>query len=288
VNTCLQEVQDILSSLSSDEDASEDYMETLESIYKQVLSLANSKYGSAYMYAGNQSDAVPFSNSVEVSGGASSDILFDLAGEASDLTIEIADSTGTVVRTLTVTGGEEGTNTITWDGRDDDGNLLADGDYTFTVSAANEDGDAVASYPTYRGDEGGKIVRTGEGGTMTLNNDGGEIFSEALKVLSRVMTALDSTDDSTAVLSGLYEDLDDVISGIEAEQVTLANQNSQLENSADRLDQLTEFITERLADLEDADTTEAAVELEAQETAYEVTLEATATILNMPKLSDYL
>jgi len=285
VNTLLQDAQEIIVSLSSaDEGASEDYATELESIYDQIMSYANSMYGSGYMYSGNQSDTAPFSNSVDVSGGTASNILFDLAGAASDMTIEITDSTGTVARTLTATSGVGGTNTITWDGRDDGGNTLADGSYTFTVTAANGS-DAVAAYPSYRGDEGGKKIITGQNSVVTIDNNGGSIFSDALCTLSVVITALNNDAD---LPSDLTNSLQAAIDGITSEQVTLANINAQLENSGDRLTQLTTYINGRISDLEVGDTTLAATELTAQETDYETTLKAVADVLQMPKLADYL
>lgn len=289
VYSLLQEADELFTSQSStDADSSVDYSGELQSIYDQVFSYANSMYGSTYMYSGNQCDNLPFSNSVEVSGGTPADILFDLAAAASDVTIEITDSTGAVVRTLAVTNGVEGTNTIQWDGCDDDGNTLADGDYDFAVSASDTNGNAVASFPSYRGDEGGKVVITGEGGTMTLNNNGGEIFSKALKVLSQTVTAVENTGSGVDLSSDLGDALKEALSQIKTEEVKLANMSSQLDTAYSRLDQLTEYLTERVSDLETGSTAQAVIELEAQQTAYETTLEAAAQVLKMPKLSDFL
>lgn len=288
VNSLLQEAQDVLSSLSTG-DAGTSASEELGNIYEQVLSLVNSRYGSGYRYSGNHSATIPYSNNVEVSGGVSSDIMFDLAADASEVTVEITDSTGAIVRTLTTTsGGVEGTNTITWDGCNEDGNLLSDGDYGFTVSASDEEGNAVASYPSYRGDEGGKEIIIGENSIVTLNNDGSKIFGNALKTLSQAITALKDTGTDSTVISDLSASLEDASSQIEADQVILSNKNSLLENSTSRLDELKTYVNGRISDTEVGSTERAAVELQAQETAYETTLEAAAKVLKMPKLSDYL
>jgi flagellin-like hook-associated protein FlgL len=289
VYSLLQEAEELFTSQSSADDASSvDYSDELEQIYNQVISYANSMYGSNYMYSGNQGNILSFSNSVEVSGGVSTNILFDLAAAASDLTIEITDSSGAVVRTLTVTGGVEGTNTITWDGCNDDGNPLADGDYDFTVSAEDEEGNAVAVFPSYRGDEGGKEVITGVGSVMTLNNNGGEIFSRALKVLSQALTALKDADSDTDLSSDLGSALKEAASRIKTEEVKLANMSTQLDNAYNHLDQLTEYLSERVSDLETGSSEQAVIELESQQTAYETTLAAAADVLKMPTLKDYL
>jgi len=286
VNTLLQNAQDVISSLpSGDESTREDYAAELQSIYAQIISLANSRYGSSYMYSGDKSNTAPFSNSVDVSSCASSDIVFDLAGVASDLTIEIADSTGTIVRSLTIAGGTAGTNTLTWDGCDDEGNALSGGHYSFVVSATDEEGNAVAAFPSYRGDEGGKKIIAGENNIAVLDNNGGNIFSDALCTLSRAIISLENNADLPSDLSASLETTADRIT---CEQVTLSNIKSQLENSNDHFTQLVSYISGRVSDLETGSTAQAVVELEAQETDYEATLKAVADVLKMPKLADYL
>jgi hypothetical protein len=51
---------------------------------------------------------------------------------------------------------------------------------------------------------------------------------------------------------------------------------------------LTEYLNERISDLEVGNTEQAVIELEAQQTAYDTTLEAAADVLKMSKLSDFL
>ena len=110
------------------------------------------------MYSGNQTTTKPFSDETTVTGGAAEDILFDLVDAADTVTIEIYDSDDNLVRTMTVTGGTAGTNTVAWDGLDDSGTAVADGDYYYVISATDTAGDAVASYSTYRGGDGNKQV----------------------------------------------------------------------------------------------------------------------------------
>jgi flagellar basal-body rod modification protein FlgD len=116
-----------------------------------------------------------------------------LADTATNVTIEISDASGNVVRTITFSGGTSGTNTFAWYGLDDSGTAVADGTYTYTVSADNGTGSPVAAYHTYRGDDGEKEVVVGQDITVTLDKNGGEIFSEALKALSEIIAALKSS-----------------------------------------------------------------------------------------------
>ncbi len=286
VNTLLTSAKSILSSLSSSADLSTSLAE-LNNIYDEIISYANTSLTGGYMYSGNDSTVKPFSDEVSVSGGTASDIVFDLSGAATSVSIEITDSTGAVVRTITTTG-VEGTNTISWNGEDDSGNILADGDYSFTVTATDSSGNAVSEYPSYRGGTGNKTVITGEDSTITLNNSGGTIFSGVLKVISQMITAVNNSDTSSTTISTLTASLADAVSQIRSQETSLANAGTLLTNSANRYDELTTYINGRISDTETGDTTAASEELIVQKTAYETTISATASILNMNTLKDYL
>jgi len=287
VNTLLTSAKSILSSMSSSSDDLSSSLTQLNNIYDEIISYANTSLTDGYMYSGNNSDVRPFSDEVEISGGTASNIVFDLSGAASSATIEITDSTGAVVRTITTTG-VEGTNTISWNGEDDSGNALTNGDYSFTVTATDSSGNTVSEYPSYRGGTGGKTVITGEDSNITLNNNGGSIFSGVLKVISEVITAVNSADTSSTTISTLTSSLEDAMSEIQSEETSLASATSLLTNSTNRYDELTTYINGRISDTETGDTTTASEELKVQETAYETTVSATSSILNMKTLADYL
>ena len=240
------------------------------------------------MFSGSNTDTAPFSDTVEISSGTAAGVVFALADNASNATIEITDASGTVVRTLTASSCSEGTNTITWDGKDSGGTLLADGSYDFTVTATDSSGDAVAEYAAYRGNTGGKTVIVGENSTATLDNNGGTIFGNTLKILSQAITALKNSTDTSTLADSLVSSLEDEIDGITVEQVTLSNVQSQLETSGTRLDNLTTTTNNDISTIETGDTATAAVKLSAQQTTYEVTLKAVSEILTLPKLSDYI
>lgn len=286
IETLAQSAQDYITDQTITQESAS---EQLEYIYQQILDYACTQFGSSYLYGGNQSDTTPFSDEVSISGGTTADIVFALAADASDVSVEITNSAGNVVRTVTVAGGGvEGTNTVSWDGCDDGGNPLGDGDYSFTVTAVDSFGDAVAAYTAYRGDGGGKQVIIGEGSTITLSNDGGSLFSELLKAVSQAVTALEDTEYDADLMSQVGSAVGEAIDQITAEQVTLANSASHLETTSNRLDRLTLAIEERISDAEVGSTEEAVIKLQAQETTYAVTLEAAAAVLKLSKLSDYI
>ncbi len=59
----------------------------------------------------------------------------DLPAAADRVTIEIHDADGQVVRTLALGAQPQGLQSFTWDGRDDAGDAVAAGRYTFTAKA---------------------------------------------------------------------------------------------------------------------------------------------------------
>ena len=62
----------------------------------------------------------------------------DLAGAADKVTVEIADKSGAVVRTIKFTDQKEGVLPLAWDGKTDKGEAVADGQYSFKVTATME------------------------------------------------------------------------------------------------------------------------------------------------------
>ena len=285
INSLLETAQDMIG--STDSQSADSYLGELESIYDQVIDLADTRLNSTYLYGGGNSLTPPFAEQAVLSGG-SADVIFALAGDASTVTIEITDGAGKAVRTLTLlSGGIEGTNTVSWDGLDDDGDPLPDGTYEFIVNATDPAGEAVAAYAAYRGDAGGKEIPIGESSTAVLNNDG-SMFSDALKSLSRAITALKNSTYTDDLASELSDSIGNSIKQITAEQVTLANVESQLETSSERLDNLTLALQNEVSTLEVGSTEEAATKLAAQETVHTVTVETVAKVLKMSKLSDYV
>ncbi|MGO4394101.1 flagellar hook assembly protein FlgD [Variovorax sp. M-6] len=60
-----------------------------------------------------------------------------LPGSAGDVQIKIVDATGKTVRTIEAGSMTEGVNAVTWDGKDDAGNVVPAGSYRFAVGASN-------------------------------------------------------------------------------------------------------------------------------------------------------
>ncbi len=105
-------------------------------------------------------------NQLYYDGEQPSNLSFSLAGNAKQVTIEIVNENGKVVRTIQQKNLSAGDHTLSWDGRDDDGAHMPEGTYTFRVSAQDGEGNPV-DVNTYLS---GRItgVRYGEGGAVLM------------------------------------------------------------------------------------------------------------------------
>lgn len=82
-------------------------------------------------------------DSVWLAEGSSPTLTYRLDGEAAQVTVQILDAAGNVVRTLKTGAQAAGVQSITWDGLDKNGNSPAAGGYTYTVTATAVDGAGV-------------------------------------------------------------------------------------------------------------------------------------------------
>lgn len=74
---------------------------------------------------------------ISVSKGAASAFGVQLGGAASAVNVQIMDGGGKVIRSLKLDNQPTGMNTLNWDGNNDAGAKVADGNYSFKVNAAN-------------------------------------------------------------------------------------------------------------------------------------------------------
>jgi len=80
---------------------------------------------------------------LNIAGGVAPDIRMDLSSAAQQVTVRIIDETGKVVRTLELGNRPAGDLTVAWDGRNDLGIALADGNYRVQVEAVDSQGNDV-------------------------------------------------------------------------------------------------------------------------------------------------
>jgi flagellar basal-body rod modification protein FlgD len=81
--------------------------------------------------------------------------------------VKVYDSKGEVVRTLDLGEQKAGNASFTWDGKDEDGNVLASGNYSFVATAAL-DGKS-STVKTYLPATVSSVTMGSAGTAMTLN-----------------------------------------------------------------------------------------------------------------------
>jgi flagellar basal-body rod modification protein FlgD len=109
------------------------------------------------------------SNSVVLDQSGTATIPFDLDQPAADVTVEISNSDGSLVRALRLEGVAAGANQITWDGLNADGSPVAAGQYSLKIVATDADGNAVTANAYFDGKVDG--VRYVDGaGMLTVGN----------------------------------------------------------------------------------------------------------------------
>jgi flagellar basal-body rod modification protein FlgD len=137
----------------------------LEGLSAQIANLA--------MAAGpnmlGRSVTVP-SNGIEMVGGVSN-TFYELPVAANSVSAEIRDPTGFLVRTLNGLSGEAGVDIpLGWDGTDDIGRPVLEGNYTVTIKATDELGGALPAF-TYRGADVQEVTFTDGQVSYLLSGD---------------------------------------------------------------------------------------------------------------------
>jgi flagellar basal-body rod modification protein FlgD len=107
----------------------------------------NLEYLQMYQASINNAQAVSFigkavtalGNDIQISEGSAEACEFHLAADASGVTINIYNEAGDLVKTIEEGSMDGGRQSVQWDGTDQNGNPMTDGDYTFEVMAVDAD-----------------------------------------------------------------------------------------------------------------------------------------------------
>lgn len=79
------------------------------------------------------------------------EINYNLAANASKVTISISDSSGKLIRKIELGQQNAGVNNYVWDGKDSNGNKMPDGNYTFKIEASDTAGKPVEATTISKG-----------------------------------------------------------------------------------------------------------------------------------------
>ena len=84
------------------------------------------------------------SQSLGITEGRISSAAFRLTGDANRVQVMVHDSEGGVVRKYNLENQPQGSHEFLWDGRDNDGDLMPDGNYHYNVYAKTENGEDIS------------------------------------------------------------------------------------------------------------------------------------------------
>ena len=105
---------------------------------------------------------------VVLADGNQPSLAFSLPSAATQVTIQVKDATGKTIRTLTEGATSAGVNSISWDGKNDDGQTMQAGTYTFAVSGVDASGQTISGTPLFRGRVTG-VNLEGDTPVLTVN-----------------------------------------------------------------------------------------------------------------------
>jgi flagellar basal-body rod modification protein FlgD len=118
---------------------------SIEDIETYLASLANAEMVNL---VGKQVEAS--GNSIQLNDGKTTNASFEI-GSAANVTVRIYNEVGTLVRTQALGQQTAGAHTISWDGRNDAGTKVSNGNYTFKVEAVGADGNAISAQTKVEG-----------------------------------------------------------------------------------------------------------------------------------------
>ncbi len=110
------------------------------------------------------------------------DLGYNLEANASNVTVNIYNSSGKIVRTMENQGNTIGDHKLSWDFTDNDGNKLADGEYTFEVKVESGGETEMSANLFLYGSITG--IRFTEYGTKILVDDIEYLLSDVIEIIN--------------------------------------------------------------------------------------------------------
>ena len=117
-----------------------------------------------------------------LSQGKPVQVVIDLPIGADKVSLTVLDAVGNTVRTGTLPGQKAGLASFTWDGKDDGGKVLPDGNYTITASATTAGKSAAVSVAPMTQVFSVSSIASSSDPVLDLANGGKINFSQVLRV----------------------------------------------------------------------------------------------------------
>jgi flagellar basal-body rod modification protein FlgD len=111
---------------------------TNSNLTKLIAMMNDSSALSSVSYVGKEVTAA--GSEVALTSGGTANLSYVLPQKAEQVVVEIKDSSGSTVRTLTQGQTAAGAASLVWDGKNDAGTALPSGTYTFAVKGADSSG----------------------------------------------------------------------------------------------------------------------------------------------------
>lgn len=140
------------------------------------------------------------SDALKIQDGSVSSCFYKLDSAASDVSINIYDSDGNLVTTLSPGAQDAGTYTVDWDGTDSNGNQMGDGDYTCTVEVTDSSG-SVSDATTYISGTVYSFLIQDSAGWLVLDNENGLKLSPSY--ITEVSASSSTSSDAASAYSAL-------------------------------------------------------------------------------------
>jgi len=164
------------------------------------------------------------------------------------------------------------------------GNTDVAGKYIFSGSKT----DTIPFDPggTYNGDNNAFEIKISKNSTVEVGSDGEAVFGNIFNTLSNLKTALETNDlsgiqDAMGYLDGHFDDISAKISDV-------GSKMNRMEIKDKIYQDLNFSNTERLSKIEDADITEAIMNVKAAELTYQAALASSSKVMTLLTLVDYL
>lgn len=167
-------------------------------------------------------------------------------------------------------------------------NTEVNGRYIFAGSktdAAPFSRDNDTNVVTYNGDNKAFTMKIGRDATVEVGSDGEAVFGDIFTTLSDLKDALEADDVSG--IQAAMSNLDTHFDRISTKISEIGSKMLRMETKEKVFQDLNITNTERLSKIEDADITEAIMDLKAKELAYKAALASSARVMQL-SLVDYL
>lgn len=167
-------------------------------------------------------------------------------------------------------------------------NTEVNGRYIFAGSktdAAPFSRDNDTNVVTYNGDNKAFTMKIGRDATVEVGSDGEAVFGDIFTTLSDLKDALEADDVSG--IQAAMSNLDTHFDRISTKISEIGSKMLRMETKEKIFQDLNVTNTERLSKIEDADITEAIMDLKAKELAYKAALASSARVMQL-SLVDYL